>query len=318
MKRILVTGASGFIGLALTKALAARGDRVTALDIHIGPGLSDFAEESDNVSPHVCEITDWAPLVETVQSDPPDAIVHCAAIVGVLASVQAPLRTMQVNVEGSINVFEAARLFGVRKVVHMSSEETYGDFEHSKIDETHPQKPLMAYGISKLAVEHLGRSYKAMYGTEIVNMRTCWVYGPGLPRQRPPKNFVDAAVNGTSCHLPWGADMTVDHTYIDDVVAGVLLALDNDDCPHDAYNLGSGEASSLSDIVEIVKELIPGADISVGPGEFEHGLPNASAIAVKKGALDVALAHKELGYTPRYNMRDGLAAYIDATRKSNL
>ncbi len=314
MKHILVTGASGFIGLALTKALSARGDRVTAIDLHIGDGLYQLATSSDRVNVEICEITELPRLIEIIKDDPPDAILHCAAIVGVLASVQAPYRTMQVNVEGAINLFEAARLYGIPRIIHMSSEETYGNFEQSEIDESHPQNPMMAYGISKLAVEHLGRSYRAMYGTEVINMRTCWVYGPGLPRLRVPKIFIDAAVTGGTCHLPWGADMIVDHTYIDDVVDGVLRALDHSSCPYDAYNLGSGVATKLSDMVEIIRELVPGADISVGPGAYEHGLPNASALAVEKGALIVKRAHDVLGYTPRFNMRDGLVAYLEATR----
>ncbi|NQW01788.1 MAG: NAD(P)-dependent oxidoreductase [Rhodospirillales bacterium] len=315
-RHILVTGASGFIGLALCKALAGRGDRVTALDMHIGSGLSQLAEANKAVVPRICEITEWSSLVEIIKQSPPDGIIHCAAIVGVLASVQAPLRTMQVNVEGSINLFEAARLFDVKRIIHMSSEETYGHFQEPAIDESHAQNPLMPYGISKLTVEHLARSYQAMYGTEITHMRTCWVYGPGLPRQRVPKIFVDAAVHGTACHLPWGADMVVDHTYIDDVVDGVLLALDQTSCPHDAYNLGSGAATRLADMVDIVKELVPGADISAGPGEYAHGFANGSALAVRKGALIVERARRDLGYVPKFTMKSGLAAYIEATRKS--
>lgn len=314
MAHVLITGASGFIGLALAKALAARGDWVTGIDLHIAPGLAALVAKERAVAAKICEITEWATLAEIIRRDPPDAIIHCAAIVGVLASVQAPFRTMQVNVEGSLNLFEAARLFGVPRIIHMSSEETYGSFQAPAIDETHPQNPLMAYGISKLAVEHLGRSYRAMYGTEVINLRTCWVYGPGLPRVRVPKTFVDAAVNGKSFHLPWGADMVVDHTYIDDVVAGILLALDKPEHPFDAYNLGSGSAVSLGEIAEIVRELVPGAAISVGPGEYQHGLPNMSAIAVKKGALIVDRAREAFGYAPRFDIGKGLAAYIEATR----
>jgi len=315
MKHVMITGASGFIGLAVARALASRGDRVSGLDLQIGPGLAALAAENDAVTTRVCEITEWATLAEAIRHDPPDAIVHCAALVGVLASVQAPFRTMQVNVEGALNLFEAARLFGVPRIVHMSSEETYGDFQAPAIDETHPQNPLMAYGISKLAVEQLGRSYRAMYGTEVINLRTCWVYGPGLPRARVPKTFIDAAVNGASYTLPWGADMSVDHTYIDDVVTGIILAIDKDEHPFDAYNLGSGGAASLGEIVEIIRDLVPGADISVGPGEYQHGLPNTSAIAVKKGALIVDRAREAFGYTPRFDIRAGLAAYVEATRK---
>lgn len=314
MSHVLITGASGFIGLALTGALAARGDRVTALDRQIASGLAALAAAHDNVVTRVGEITESPALIEVVKDRPPDAIVHCAAVVGVLASAQAPATTLRVNIEGSLNVLEAARLYGVPRVIHMSSEETYGSFLAPAIDESHPQNPVLPYGISKLAVEHLGRSYRAQYGTEVINLRTCWVYGPGLPRQRVPKILTDAAADGTACHLPWGADMRVDHTYIDDLVAAILLALDLPEHPFDAYNVGSGQAPSLAEMVAIIRELVPGADISVGPGEYRHGLPGNSAIAVTKGALKIERAREVLGYAPRFDIGRGLAACIEARR----
>lgn len=315
MAHVLVTGAAGFIGSAVAAALAARGDRVTGIDVAVGPALARLAAANGSVRAHACELTEWAALSEIVGRDVPDAVVHCAAVVGVPASVLSPHRTFEVNLGGSLTLFEAARLHGVPRIVHMSSEETYGDFRSDRIDEDHPQNPLMAYGISKLAVEHLGRSFRALYGLEVINLRTCWVYGPGLPRDRVPKLFVDAAVQGRPCHLPWGAAMAVDHTYIDDVVAGVLGALDLDGHPHDAYNLGSGRAATLAEIVAIIRELVPGADISAGPGEFAHGLPGVSVPAVRKGALNIDRAAATFGYRPRFDIRGGLAAYIEAARR---
>ncbi len=314
MTHVLVTGAAGFIGSAIARALAARGDRVTGIDLAVGPALAALAEAHGNVTAAVCEITEWASLIGIIRAQSPDAIVHCAAIVGVIHAVQAPQKTMRVNVEGAMTLFEAMHLFDIPRMVHMSSEETYGHFQAPVIDESHPQNPLMAYGISKLAVEHLGRSYAAQYGIEVINMRTCWAYGPGLPRPRVPKTLVDAAVAGRPLHLPGGADWVVDHTYIDDVVAGVLLALDKADHPYDAYNLASGYAPTLSEVVGILKDLVPGADLTVGPGVFQHGDAAVSALAVRKGALDISRARDVLGYAPRYDIRAGLAAYVEAVR----
>ncbi|HZD26939.1 MAG TPA: NAD(P)-dependent oxidoreductase, partial [Alphaproteobacteria bacterium] len=95
--------------------------------------------------------------------------------------------------------------------------------------------------------------------------------------------------------------MAVDHTYIDDVVAGILLALDRKEHPFDAYNIASGRAPTLAEIVEIIRELVPGAEISVGPEEFRHGLPGAEVPAVPKGALDITRAREVLGYAPRFD-----------------
>jgi nucleoside-diphosphate-sugar epimerase len=220
---------------------------------------------------------------------------------------------MRVNVEGSLNLFEAMRLSGVRRVVHISSEEVYGPFEAPLIDEEHPCRPLMAYGISKLAVEHLGRSYGRLYGLECINVRTCWVYGLGLPRPRVPKTLVDAALGGRPLHLPSGGDFRVDHVYFADTVQGVLLALDKDEHPFDVYNIATGQAPSLAEIIDIVKDLVPGADVSVGPGDYRF---DERVGPVPKGALDVARAREHLGYAPSYDIRKGLAAYVEARRNA--
>lgn len=160
-------------------------------------------------------------------------------------------------------------MFGVRRMVHMSSEETSGHFQADRIDENHPQHPVMTYGISKVAVEQLGRSYAQRYGIECLNVRACWVYGPDLPRARVPNTLVAAAVAGKPLHIQSGADFRVDHTYIDDIVDGTVRVLDHRDHPFDAYHIASGKASSLAEIVAILKELVPGADLSVGPGNME-------------------------------------------------
>jgi len=94
------------------------------------------------------------------------------------------------------------RLNGVKRVIHISTEETYGDFLTPVIDEDHPQKPLSVYGLTKLAAEHYGRVYSRDHGLECINVRTCWVYGPHLPRLRMPRTFVEAALRGEPFHQP--------------------------------------------------------------------------------------------------------------------
>jgi nucleoside-diphosphate-sugar epimerase len=285
---------------------------VVALDLRSSARLEGLVARHASVRFVPGEMVEWPSVAAAVQALAPDAIVHCAALVGVPASLQTPMQTMRVNVEGSLNVLEAMRLFGVRRVVHISSEETYGHFESDRITEEHPQRPLMAYGVSKLAVEHLGRSYAARYGLECLNVRTCWVYGPGLPRPRVPKILIDAAAEGRPLHLPGGSAFAVDHTYVDDLVDGVLRVLDHPEHPFDAYHIASGTAPTLAEVVAVLKELVPGAELSVGPGtiEFAPGLP-----AWRKGALDVSRAAEVLGYRPRFDIRAGIAATLRAMRE---
>ncbi len=230
-----------------------------------------------------------------------------------LSSLGSPINIVRVNVEGSLNVFEAMRLGGVKRCIHISSEEAYGAFRADKIDETHPLDPVLPYGICKAAVEQLGRSYRDLHGLEVINLRTSWVYGPGLPRDRIPKNLVDAALAGRKLHIPTGAQAAIDHTYVDDVVTAILKALDHQHHRYDAYNVASGAAPSVSDLVAIVRELVPGAELSVGPGPYRHG---DRVEMVRKGALDVSRAAAELGWKPRYDIRTGLAAYVTAMREA--
>jgi nucleoside-diphosphate-sugar epimerase len=162
--------------------------------------------------------------------------------------------------------------------------------------------------VTKLAAEQFGRVYHARHGIECINVRTCWVYGPGLPRARVPKTFIDAAIAGEPFHLEDG-DLTVDQVYVTDTVAGVLLALDKANHRYDSYNIATGYAPALREVAAIVRDLVPGARLSVGNGPYLHG---AGVPAVKKGALNIERARRELGYAPQYDIRRGLQEMIAA------
>lgn len=306
--RVFVTGGGGFLGSALTRRLAARGDHVIAFDRSLDL-LARHAAPSSRIVAEQGDVTDAAGLDAALRRHRPDAVIHCAAVVSVLSSIESPVGTVRINVEGAVNLFEAMRACGVRRVIHISSEETYGEFRAPIVDEEHPLAPVMFYGVTKVAVEHLGRCYRDLYGLEVINLRTSWVYGPDLPRDRVPKNLIDAALAGRPLHLPSGADSAIDHTYVDDFVEGTLAALDCPRHPFDVYNLSSGTAPTLAEVVAAVKEIVPGADVSVGPGVYRHG----DRIAVpRKGALDLRRAHAAFGYAPRFDIRAGLRAYVAA------
>jgi nucleoside-diphosphate-sugar epimerase len=306
VQRVFVTGGGGFVGSALVRRLAARGDAAVAFDRRF-----DSLPSSPAIVTVPGDITDADGLAAALRAARPDAVIHCAAVVSVLSSIESPRDTVRINIEGAVNLFEAMRACGVRRAIHVSSEETYGAFRAPVADESHPLDPVMPYGMSKVAVEYLGRFYRDVHGLEVINLRTSWVYGPDLPRDRVPKNLIDAALAGRPLHLPSGADSAIDHTYIDDFVDGALAALDCPRHPFDVYNVASGIAPTLAEVVAAVKEIVPGADVSVGPGIYRH----ADRVPVpRKGALDVRRARETFGFAPKFDIRAGLRAYAAAKR----
>jgi UDP-glucose 4-epimerase len=308
MSSVLITGGGGFIGLALAEAIAARGDTAIAFDLSF-PG--DF-EPPARMKLVRGDVTDAAGVIAAVRVHGVDRIIHAAAIVGIAPAMQMATTVVRVNVEGSVNVLEAARILGVRRVLHMSSEEVYGRYAVDMVDEDSPAFPPTVYGASKLATEHFGRAWRAMYGLDVINLRIGWIYGLRLPRARVPKILVDAAVRGEALHLAEGGDSRMDHTYVDDVVEGTLAALDHAAHPFDIYNLATGTAPSVREMIEILREIVPGARISAGDGEIKH--PGGIDMP-RKGALGIARAASVFGYRPRYDLRAGLDAYVQALRQ---
>lgn len=312
-KKILVSGASGWLGSAIVETLLKRGDAVVAADLGLSPSIAALVARYQRLTTVVADLGEWHQVMRLFEAHRPDAVIHAAAIVGVIQAADIPIKAQRVNVEGAINLFEAMRLSGVKRVVHISTEETYGDFLSPVIDEDHPQKPLSIYGLTKLAAEHYGRVYSREHGLECINVRTCWVYGPHLPRLRMPRTFVEAALRGEPFHQADGGNLAVDQVYIDDTVAGALLALDKPKHKYDAYNIATGVAPTLRATAEAVNRAIPGARITVGDsGPYHHGGKVLSAV---KGALDVSRARTELGYEPRYDLQRGIEATIAATRE---
>ena len=314
MGSILVTGAGGFLGRAIVTALLRRGDGVVAMEVGDCTWLGAKKQSAPGLDVAPVDICDEDAVDALFARHRPDAVVHCAAVVGVLASLKSPRALFRVNIEGSINLFEAMARAGTRRVVHVSSEEIYGAFEADRIDEHHPQRPLHAYGISKAAVEHLGRSYRETHGIECINVRTSWVYGPDFPRDRVPINMVRAVARREALVVPGGASDRIDHTYLDDAVSGVVGALDCKHHPHDAYHVSSASAPSLAEIAAILAELDPQAPpITVGSGPYRHG---GNVAIPRKGVLDCARAQAAFGYRPKFDIRTGLAAVLEAERRA--
>ena len=309
---ILITGGAGFLGVHIARALIQRGDPVVIYD-NLSTGLSqNVAGFQDRTKLVNGDILDLSFLLRTLIAEKVKRIIHAAALVSFAPSVEKPVLTAKINIEGTLNILEASRIAGVERVMDVSSEEVYGPFQYEPADEDHPFSPTAPYAISKVAGEGFGQFYHRFFGLDVVTIRTSWVYGPGLPRARPPKTFIENGLRGIPTEMVSGSDHRIDHTYIDDFVQGALLAFDVKNPKHRVFNISSGRAYTFKEMAQMVIQIIPSATITVGPGL----LPYSEGIeGPQKGALNIHRAQSELGYQPHYDLFEGLKRYVNSIRK---
>lgn len=304
----LVTGGAGFIGSHITTALVQRGDRVRVLD--------DYSSGRDQ---NLAHLTVGAPgsgaPVEVLRGDVVDAevchravvgargIFHEAAQVSVPGSVEDPVRSYDVNVNGTLRLLEAARAAGVKRFVFAASSAAYGDSEELPKHEGMPPAPLSPYASGKVAGEHLLRVWASCFGMHTVALRYFNVFGPRQADDSPYTGviaiFARALLEGRVPTIHGDGGQTRDFTYVDNVVAANLAAMDRDVESGSVINVGAGERISLLELFRAMAELL---DVQVEP---RFGPERAGDVRHSLAGLD--LARQVLGYTPEVSWREGLA-----------
>ena len=308
--RAIVTGGAGFIGSNLVDGLLARGDHVTVID-DLSTGRRENLDGAIERGARLCvlDIRDGTELAGVVEQEKPDAIFHLAAQIDVRRSLADPAWDSSINVGGTINVLEAARIHGVARVVNTSTGGAiYGDAQTIPSDEQTPPLPEAAYGQSKLAAEGYLGLYERLYGLSSVTLRYGNVYGP---RQDP---LGEAGVIAIFCgKLDTGEAPTVygdglqtrDYVYVGDVVAANLAAVD---APvHGAVNIGTGVETNVLELVAILGEL-------GGVERFAPEFAPARLGELARSCLDIGRARETLGWAPSVPIRDGLRLTLEAAR----
>lgn len=321
-RTVLVTGGAGFIGSHVARQLADRGDRVVLVDLR--PPAAEAAwwlrPVADRVSFVHGSVEHWPEVMTAVRDAKPDIIVHTAAI-GDPAAVQfKPLLALRVNVEGSINCLEACRLFGVRRVVLFSSIGALPGIRYQPVDASHPvvcndEGPGSGfYGASKVAVEAFAYGHRQAFGTDFVVLRPSAVYGFGMQHPIFVKPMVEDAVNGKPTRFASGLEFPRDYTHVDDVAQLTVRAVD---APAERikdrlfYAATGRPLRTTGDAADIVRRLVPSADIEVGPG-----LSETDKLEIRyRGVLSIDSAREQLGYEPRFGrLEDGIADYLATYR----
>ena len=298
---ILVTGGAGFIGSHVTDALLDQGHTVHVLDdlstgreanVPAASPLHQFDIRSDQAS-------------ALMEREAFDVLVHHAAQMDVRASVADPSFDADVNVRGFLNLAEAGRKNGLKKIIFASTGGAiYGEPDYTPQDEDHPVRPLSPYGITKLCTEKYLYFYEQQYGMEYVALRYANVYGP---RQNPHGEagvvaiFTQRMLKGDQPIINGDGKQTRDYVYVGDVVRANLAALDYDGSG--VFNVGTGVETDVNELFQTIRDLT-GADIPE-----EHGA--AKPGEQQRSVLGYATSEQELGWTPQVDVSEGLARTVD-------
>jgi len=310
-RNILVTGGAGFIGSHLVDRLIAEGDwRVTVID-----DLNDFYSpeiKRSNIAAHLGDpdfkfverdirVADELKVV--FDEDNFDVIVHLAARAGVRPSLKEPKLYVETNINGTVNLLELAREFGVGQFVFGSSSSVYGI--NSKVPFSEDDKifqPISPYAATKAAGELLCHTYSHLYDIRTVCLRFFTVYGA---RQRPDlaiHKFTKLITEGQPTQLFGDGSSRRDYTYIDDIIQGVRASIDYDGSMHEVFNLGESETTELSRLIDLIENAVGNKAIidrqPIQPGD------------VPVTFADISKARRLLNYDPHTKIETGIPNFV--------
>lgn len=306
MRRVVVTGGAGFIGSHLAEALLARGDRVTILDSFTDfydPRLKranlDEVAKTGRVEVVEGDIRDRGVVTSALAHA--DAVVHLAAMAGVRPSIEDPALYVAVNLDGTANLLQAAAKAGIRTFVFASSSSVYGNNTKVPFHEDDPvEHPISPYAATKRAGELLVHTFHHLYGMDTPCLRYFTVYGP---RQRPEmaiRRFAECMVRGQPIPVLGDGSSRRDYTFVSDIVAGTLAALDRGR-GFRIYNLGESATTTLCRLVELL-------EANLGVRATIDRRPAAPG-DVEETFADIGRARQELGYAPTVPVEEGLSRF---------
>jgi UDP-glucose 4-epimerase len=309
--RTLVTGGAGFIGSTIVDALLARGDEVVIVDDLSTGRESNLDGALRNGAELVrADIRDAAEVARIVAGAAPETIFHLAAQIDVRKSVTEPGWDARINVEGTVNVLEAARAAGVGRVVNTSTGGAiYGDVDTIPSPETTPPAPMAGYGTSKFCAEQYCGLYARLHGLRTVTLRYGNVYGP---RQDPLGEagviaiFCGKLMEGGRPRIYGDGRQTRDYVYVGDVVTANLAAADNPGVGGEV-NIGTGRETSVLDIVQILQQ-------EGHRDDFEPEFAEARMGEIERSCLDVSRARELLGWQAATSLPEGMRATLEAAR----
>jgi nucleoside-diphosphate-sugar epimerase len=304
MKAVLVTGGAGFIGSHLVRTLLARGDRVRVLDNFSSGNMENLSGIGGPLEILKGDLRDQDCVGQAVRGI--DTIFHQAAFVSVPKSMQEPQACFETNVQGTINLLEAARKEKTGQVVLASSAAVYGDSQVLPLNEQSELQALSPYAASKQVDEVYAGMYTRAYGLPVVALRYFNVYGPHQSLDSDYAAaipiFIRRLLNGEAPTVFGDGYQRRDFIYVKDVVRANLLAVESPETAGKTFNVCSGKESSLIDLLEVLSEVLPGSP----PPQFAPPRPGD----IYRSLGDPTLAAQTLGFHAQVSLAEGLAETV--------
>lgn len=307
---IVVTGGAGFIGFHLTKRLLDLGHTIISFDnlneyydVTLKHARLKQLEEHDLWEFHHLDILDYKQMYSIISGRSVDCIIHLAALAGVRYSLDHGDEYIRTNVEGTFNIFELARHLHIKKVVYASSSSVYGsNAEIPSSEDLHIDHPVSLYAATKAANEQLAYTYHVTFGVNSIGLRFFTVYGPWGRPDMALFLFTKGILKGDAIDVYNNGEMSRDFTYIDDIVQGIIGALD---CisEYEIINLGYGKEVPLMEFIRQIEQ-------SLGRKADMHLMPMQLG-DIKSSLADISKAKKLLGYSPTTAVADGIQQFVD-------
>lgn len=312
-KRVLVTGAAGFIGSHLTEALAAEGHQVRAM-VHYNfqsnwgwlETLPRQLQEDIEVFPaDICD-----PYAVRKAVDECDTVFHLASLIAIPYSYRAPASYVDTNVKGTLNVLQACLDAEVSRVVHTSTSETYGTAQYVPIDEAHPLVGQSPYAASKIAADKLAESYYLSFGLPVATIRPFNTFGPRQSARAVIPTIISQALSGAETIRLGALHPVRDLNYVIDTVAGFLAVARTDGAVGTVTTIGRGEGISIGDLAHLILEMCG----SNAPIECQSDRLRPDNSEVQQLVCGNHKARDLLGWTPQHSLREGLDATVEWMR----
>lgn len=306
-KRVLVTGAGGFIGSHLTEALVQRGAQVTAFVHYNALGRDGWLDETSvrnelNIVRGHIEDSDYVHKAMTGA----DVVMHLAALIAIPYSYHAPRSYVRTNIEGTLNVLQSAQALEVGRVVHTSTSEVYGSARYAPIDENHPIQGQSPYSATKAGADKLAEAFHLSFDLPVVTVRPFNTFGPRQSVRAVIPTIVLQLLRGSELRLG-ATHPTRDFTFVSDTVEGFIKCAESEQAIGQVVNLGTGREVAVGDLAQLIAQKMS-RPIALKEDEARIR-PDASE--VQRLCADNRKALELTGWAPSVSLEDGVAATIE-------